>query len=230
VSKRKLARLKQILGRRERWREKIEQIKRMKQWVLDIEHILDGSWAEIPDKDPQSPQSTKKVILTNKEVGIRFDQVLQNLEQKLTEDGMSQTERECLKEFLRTFYNLRPYLIQCYDLAVFPRTNNEMEGSIRKIKTRYRRISGRKNWSTYLLRHGRNAAFYDWWEAKPERWQKFEILARKMDREHWKEMKKEALVSQSEQLKRFRFRHKREAFLTTLEERWAASCETDTLH
>ena len=40
--KRKLARLKQIVGERERWREKIELLKRMKQWVLDAEHILDG--------------------------------------------------------------------------------------------------------------------------------------------------------------------------------------------
>ena len=143
---------------------------------------------------------------------------------------MSQTERKCLKEFLRVLHNARPYLIQCYDLEEFPRTNNEMEGSIRKIKTRYRRISGRKNWSTYLLRHGRSVAFYEWWHASPERWEQFEELAKKIDRGDWKQMKKETLSAQSEQLKRFRFRHKREVFLATLEERWASASETGTLH
>jgi len=48
--------------------------------------------------------------------------------------------------------NLRSHLVQCYDQEGFPRTNNEMERSIRALKTRYRRISGRKNWNSYLLR------------------------------------------------------------------------------
>jgi hypothetical protein len=218
------------VGKREKWREKFEQIKRMKQWVLDAEHILNGSWEVNQDQRDVSNQSADKNLLTNKEVEMRFDIFLQELTQKLTEDGMSQTERKCLVEFLRVLHNSRAYLIQCYDLADFPRTNNEMEGSIRKVKTRYRRISGRKNWNTYLLRHGRNVAFYEWWHANPERWQKFEKLSQKLDREYWKQIQKETLSAQSEQLKRFRFLHKREAFLTTLEERWAAASETDTLH
>lgn len=175
-------------------------------------------------------QNSDKNCLTNKEVGLRFDKFLQGLEQKLIEDGMSQTERKNLTEFLRVLHNARPYLIQCYDGEKFPRTNNEMEGSIRKIKTRYRRISGRKNWGTYLLRYGRSIAFYEWWSASPERWEQFERLAKKIDKEDWKRIRKETLSAQSEQLKRFRFRHKREAFLATLEERWASASETSTLH
>jgi hypothetical protein len=34
-----------------------------------------------------------------------------------------------------------------------------MEGCIRVIKTRYRRISGRKNWDGYLLRYGRRVTY-----------------------------------------------------------------------
>jgi len=202
----------------------------MQQWVLNAEDILGGNWEETKGQSSVSVQTINKKQVTNKEVGLRFDRFLQELDQELIEDGMSQTERKCLKEFLRVLHNARPYLIQCYDLEEFPRTNNEMEGSIRKIKTRYRRISGRKNWSTYLLRHGRSVAFYEWWHASPERWEQFEELAKKIDRGDWKQMKKETLSAQSEQLKRFRFRHKREVFLATLEERWASASETGTLH
>jgi hypothetical protein len=95
-------------------------------------------------------QNFAKNCLTNKEVGLRFDKFLQELDQELIEDGISQTERKCLKEFLRVLHNARPYLIQCYDGENFPAPPiRSMEGSIRKIKTRYRRVSGRKNWGTY---------------------------------------------------------------------------------
>ena len=152
VAKRKLVRLKQIVGNREIWREKIEQLKRMRQWVLEASHILDGSWAEVPEQSDGSEHSAAKKRLTNKEVGLRFDAFLQDVSQEITKEGMSQTERECLEEFLRVLHNLRPSLIQCDDVEDFPRTNNEMEGAIRKVKTRYRRISGRKNWNIYSTR------------------------------------------------------------------------------
>ena len=202
----------------------------MRQWVLDAEHILDGSWAETPERHDDSGESTGDRVLTNKEVEVRFDEFIQKLEQKRGKDEMSQTERKGLTEFLRVLGNLRPHLIQCYDRADFPRTNNEMEGAIRKIKTRYRRISGRKKWGTYLIRHGRNIAFYEWWATNTERWQKFEVLAQKMDRKYWKQIKKETLSAQNEQLNQFRFLHHREALLASLEERWAVLSRTSSLH
>ena len=226
----KLKRLKDILRKREIWRERVERLKRMRQWVIDAENILNGSWIEIPEGSKGDRETLQKKLGTNQGVAIRFDQFLEDLRRKYTEDEMSQTEQKCLEEFLRVLSNLRPHLIQCYDLAIFPRTNNDMEGFIRKTKTRYRRISGRKNWNAYLLRHGRNAPFYDWWEANPERWERFEKLAQKIDREKWKRVKKETSSSQSEQLKRFRFLHRREEFLSTLEERWASTSETVILH
>src|SRR5262249_2081186 len=69
------------------------------------------------------------------------------LRQQLTDAGMDPTERRCLTHFLHVRDNMRPQLIQCYDLPSLPRTHNDMEGFIRAIKTRYRRISGRKNWN-----------------------------------------------------------------------------------
>ena len=40
----KLARLETIVAERAAWNEQLARLKRMHQWVLDAEHILDGSW------------------------------------------------------------------------------------------------------------------------------------------------------------------------------------------
>ena len=192
---------------REQWRGHIEIFKRMRQWVLDAERILDGSWAEPaghptaqverqdarpynPNNKKETHRSTKKQYrkqeaVTNEQVAVRFDTWRQQLATKLEDGGLSQKERECLEHFLNVLDHLRPYLIQCYDREDFPRTNNETEGAIRKIKTRYRRISGRKNWNNYLLRYGRNVGFYDWWASTPKRWQQFEKFSQNVKKELW---------------------------------------------
>ena len=40
----KLARLCAIVAERAAWREQLAQVKRMHQWVLDVEQILESSW------------------------------------------------------------------------------------------------------------------------------------------------------------------------------------------
>jgi hypothetical protein len=145
----KLARLKAIVGERTAWAEQVAQVKRMRQWVLDAEHILDGSWAQAG------------AVVSNKRVGQRLDAWRQALSEHLTHGALSVLEQECLEQFLQVLSNLRPHLVQCYDRESFPRTNNELERCICGLKTRYRRISGRKNWNSYLLRYGRYVAYYD---------------------------------------------------------------------
>jgi hypothetical protein len=204
----------------------------MRQWVLEAEHMLDGTWPEQNHEEKKKEQSKKKEskkniwCVTNKEVDRRFDTWRQELAQKLTEGTESQKACEYLELFLQVLANMRPYLIQCYDLAGFPRTNNETEGSIRRIKARHRRISGRKNWNAYLLRYGRCIVFYEWWEEETQRWQHLEKLALHLSPDQWRRMRKETTSAQSEQLKRFRFRHKRVPFLTSLEDRWAAAAQS----
>src|SRR3989442_1122011 len=113
-------------------------------------------------------------------------------------------------EFLQVLSNLRPYLVQCYDRQDFPRTNNEMERSIRGLKTRYRRGSSRKNWNVYLLRYGRCVAYYEWWEQDATRRQQLVELASRLDRARWRELRREKTVAQHEQLTRFRYRQGKE--------------------
>ena len=68
---------------------------------------------------------------------------------------------KCLHHFVGVLHRLQPYLLSWTKDARLPRTNNDLERFIRAIKTRYRRISGRKNWNAYLLRYGRRTAFYE---------------------------------------------------------------------
>jgi len=239
-----LKRLKQIIEERENWREHLEEVESMREWVLEAESLLDGSWAQqhepmvsgslsVPNEEPVGNASP---CVTNEQVGLRFDQWRAELAKKLTEGTFSQKKREYLEHFLHIISNARPYLIQCYDRKDFPRTNNETEGSIRKLKTRYRRISGRKNWNAYLIKYGRCVAFYEWWSKNSSRWKQFQERARHVNTGQWKEARKETTSAQSEQLKRFRFRHKLDKIIPTLENRWAAaaasaSCaQTATLH
>jgi hypothetical protein len=95
--------------------------------------------------------------------------------------------------------------------------------------TRYRRISGRKNWNAYLVRYGRSVAYYEWWEQDATRRQQLVELASKLDHARWRELRHETTVAQHEQLTRFRFRHQRQAFLASLEERWAAAAPSHSL-
>lgn len=122
----------------------------MRQWVLEAEYMLDGTWSEQEHAKEKKEQSKKKEdkknrwCVTNEEVGRRFDTWRQDLAQKIREGTENQKACECFEQFLQVLANMRPYLIQCYNLEGFPRTNNETEGSIRRIKARYRRISGRE--------------------------------------------------------------------------------------
>ena len=213
----KLARLQVIVAERASWEKLLAQIKRMHHWVLEAEHSLDGSWASATEG------------VSNATVGQRLDGWREQMAKLLTDGTLSELEQACLSEFLQVLSNLRPHLVQCYDHKDFPRTNNEMERSIRGLKTQYRRISGRKNWNVYLLRYGRCVAYAAWWEQDADRQRQLEQRAARLDRARWRELRRETSVAHSEQLKRFRFRHKRQAYLSSLEERWAAAAPPHSL-
>jgi Transposase IS66 family len=212
-----LARLQTLAAATEQWAERIDQVKRMHSWVVEAEHILDGSWATAED------------VVNNERVGHRFDQWRTDLTKHLSDGTLSEVQQKCLQELLQILSNVRPYLIQCYDHQTFPRTNNDTEREIRAIKTRYRRISGRKNWNSYLLRYGRCVAFYEWWEHEPDRCSQLEHHLRRVTPEHWKELRQQTTGAQREQLKRFRFRCKRTTYLSSLEIRWEAAAQSALL-
>ncbi len=213
----KLARLQTIVAERVGWADQLAQVKRLHNWLLELEHLLDESL--VP----------KGEVVSNVTVGNRLDRWRERMSTQLTDGSLSQLERECLTEFLQVLSNLRSHLVQCYDRQDFPRTNNDMERSIRGLKTQYRRVSGRKNWNAYLLRYGRCVAYATWWEQDAAHRKLLEQSAARLDRARWRQLRQETTRAQSEQLTRFRFRHKRQALLASLEERWATPAQSAPL-
>jgi hypothetical protein len=201
--------LQQILASRKKWQEKMLQIERMQKWVLDAEHILSGDFAG------------EGVVLTNHMVGERFDDYIATLQVKLvTGENINHREKECLKHFIRTSINLRPRLIVCYDVPNLPRTDNDMERSIRSIKTRYRRISGRKNWNAYLLRYGQSISYFDFFEQNGLNQDAFLQMFCRVSRQDWYTTRQYHRSIQNDRLTVFRFRHRQDAFLHDLQDRW----------
>jgi hypothetical protein len=92
----------------------LAQIASRREWVLEAEHLFDGSWASQAEE------------ITNVEVGRRFDASLERL--SCFVEAQERTEEETLRvgHLFNVFTHLRPGLVQCYDIEGFPRTNNEM--------------------------------------------------------------------------------------------------------
>jgi hypothetical protein len=72
-------------------------------------------------------------------------------------------------------------------------------------------------------------AYAAWWEQDEAHRQHLEHRAARLDRARWRELRQETKATQGELLKRFRFRHKRQQFLASLEARWAATSPTHLL-
>jgi hypothetical protein len=186
----------------------------MYSWVLEVEHIFDGSWARTPDE------------ISNATVGERLEHYLACLSRYLEAPERTDDERLRLGHLWKVLTHLRPGLVQCYDVAGFPRTNNDMERMIRAIKMHYRRISGRKNWSSYLLRYGRCVAYHEWWQQQPDGTARFEARLLQVLPASWHQVRWQTRQCHQEQLHRYRFRHHPLEYLASLEQRWGHSSGT----
>ena len=203
--------MKELIERREQWREELASVRRMHGWVLEAETILSGSWAGEEEK------------VTNAGVALRFDAFVAKLTEEASGQQLTESEQRCLNHFLHVTASLRPQLIMCYDVEGLPRTNNDMEGFIRAIKTRYRRVSGRKNWNRYLLRYGRRVAYYEAQVRSAGGEAGVNGAVGQVTPKQWRGGRAEQRARQEDQLKQYRFRYKRAKFLQGLEERWTAA-------
>jgi len=138
-------------------------------------------------------------------------------------------EKLRLGHLLKVLTHLRPGLVQCYDREGFPRTNNEMERLIRAIKMQYRRISGRKNWNSYLLRYGRCVAYQEWWLHQPDGEAQLQARLRQVPPASWRQVRQQTRQCHMEQLNRFHFRHRPLDYLASLEMRWEQTTGTGVL-
>ncbi|HLZ57789.1 MAG TPA: hypothetical protein VKR06_12640 [Ktedonosporobacter sp.] len=209
--------MKTIVSLHEEKKELLARIASMRTWVLEVEHIFDGSWANQAEE------------ITNAEVGKRFDAYLERLSRFVQAEERTEDEQFRLGHLLKVLTHLRPGLVQCYDIKGFPRTNNEMERTIRAIKMHYRRISGRKNWNSYLLRYGRCVAYQEWWHQQPDGDARLYAHLTRLAPPSWRQVRQETRDRHQEQLNRFRFRHRPLAYLASLETRWEQTSCTRVL-
>jgi len=92
----KLARLQTIVAQRAAWAEPLAQVKRLHGWLLEVEHLLDGSLASAGE------------VVSNVRVGTRLDHWRERMSRQLIAGSLSQLERECLTEFLQVRVLLAP--------------------------------------------------------------------------------------------------------------------------
>jgi hypothetical protein len=198
-----------VLARRDQWRSDLDLVRRLHADVVAAENILCGAALEAAG-----------LPVTNTTVRERYATWCEQLRVRCADQTLAETERRCLAHFLHVTTNMAPRLFRCYDMTGMPRTNNDMEGFIRSIKTRYRRISGRSQWNRYLIRYGARVAFYEARARSGELGEMTESLGR-VRAYRWREGRTQQTARQQEQLKQYRVRHRREAFLADLEARWA---------
>jgi hypothetical protein len=198
-------------------KEMLAHIKSMREWVVEVEHIFDGSWASQAEE------------ITNGEVARRFDVYLERLSCFVEAPERTTDEKLRLGHLLKVLTHLRPGLVHCYDIEGFPRTNNEMERTIRAIKMHYRRISGRKNWNNYLLWYGRCVAYQEWWLHQPDGEAQLHARLRQVSSASWRHVRLETRQCHMEQLNRFRFRQRPLDYLASLEMRWGQTTGTGVL-
>jgi hypothetical protein len=196
-----LRRLIVITKRRLAFTAQVERYRRQRQWLIDLEHLLD------PEREP--PKTSAGVTRV-------VERYLIDLTSQHSHDAEDQRVADHINQIFRSFWW---GLFACYDVEGLPRTNNELERCIRQIKMGYRRVSGRKNVHDFVIRYGAYAALVDDTEGLDE------LLARleEVEQEEFLKECKRLNLTLLEEAKIHRFHFHREDYLTNLENRWAAA-------
>jgi hypothetical protein len=121
-----LRRLIKIADCRLPFADQVAQLRRQRQWLIDLEHLLD------PSKQPDQPP------LTSQSVAQAVDQYLTKLLVKVAADT-DEEDQQVAVHINDTFRNRWWGLFTCYDVEHLPRTNNDLETYMRRIKTGQRR-------------------------------------------------------------------------------------------
>ena len=139
-----------LTGRRQPFADQVERYRRQRQWLIDLEYLLD------PDRDPGKTSAEVRQAVTTYLVDLTTHQAT---------DPEDQTVVDHINRIFRSFWW---GLFASYDVTGLPRTNNELERYIRQIKMSQRRVSGRKNVQDFIIRYGAYAALVDEAESLDE--------------------------------------------------------------
>jgi hypothetical protein len=189
-----------VVDHRLSFRDEAERLRRQRQWLLDLDRLM---------KLDQQPQPTRQSV--SQAVDTYLIGLLEQVNQ--AEDEQDRVAAQQINQILR---NLWWGLFTCYEVEELPRTNNDLEQFIRRIKMGQRRISGRKNVHDFILRYGAYAAFIDYAESEAELLNRLKQVS---GADFLKERGALNMIIVKEQ-KSFRFRYHRQRYLTDLEKRW----------
>lgn len=203
-----LRRLIKIADCRLPFADQVARLRQQRQWLIDLEHLLD------PSKQPDQPP------LTSQSVAQAIDHYLTELLAKVATD-MDEENQRVAGHINETFRNRWWGLFTCYDVEDLPRTNNDLETYMRRIKTGHRRVTGRKNVHDFLIRYGCYAACVDYRESVDDLLDRLQQVSHKDFLRERRALDTALLREQ----KRHRFRHHQPAYLHELEERWAAAVD-----
>lgn len=198
-----LHQLTQITDLRLTYAVQRDQLIRQRQWLIDLDRLL----------DPLEPPASGLAVAQQVQAYLEHLQVSQAA-------NADAWDRQVADHIVQTFRNRWWGLFACYDVAGLPRTNNELETFLRRLKTGQRRITGRKNVHDFIVRYGRFAAFLDDTESPPA------LLSRlsEVPLDAFEQERAQLDLIQELAGKRHRFRHDQPIFLAALETRWAVAC------
>jgi hypothetical protein len=149
---------------------------------------------------------------TSETVEWEMTQVLNWLKQTYTEESDS-VMVDNVTNYSRGFWK---GLFTCYDHYFIPRTNNDLEQFFRRTKACHRRITGLRNWNSYIIRNGEMIVLVD--DALRQK----HVIARlrTVSYETYTQRKARWSNRLSEGVQRRRFNRNPLTFLQQLEDQW----------
>lgn len=207
-----LAGLIGIVNQRLNFSGQVTQLRKQLQWLIDLDRLLDPPVQ--PDQLPPTGGSVAEAV----------DRYLRNLVEEAEASG-NENDKSVSAHIEKTVRSHWWGLFKCYDVEGLPRTNNELERFLRRIKMGQRRISGRKNVQEFVIRYGSYVAFIDYPESLDQ------LLGRlnKVSQSEFLKERQALEVTLLREQKRYRFRHKRAAYLKELEWHWEVALNQNGL-
>jgi len=196
-----------IAGCRLPFASQVAQLRRQRQWLIDLEHLLDPP--EQPDQPPLTSQSVTQTV----------DRYLTKLVKRAVD--MDEEDQWIAVHIDKMFRERWWGLFICYDVEGLPRTNNELERYMRRIKSGQRRILGRKNVHDFIIRYGRYAACVDYQESVDE----LLLRLQQVSQDDFLRERRALDIALLREQKRYRFRHHQDDYFHDLEERWGIAVE-----
>jgi hypothetical protein len=203
-----LQRLLKVVDHRLPFQTLAENLHRQRQWLVDLDHLM-----ELEQLPKPTCQSVSQAV----------DLYLHNLIGRAQQSG-SVEDQAVVSQIDQIFRNLWRGLFFCYEVDGLPRTNNDLEQFIRRVKIGQRRISGHKNVQDFILRYGSFAAFVDYAENEKELHNRLALVSQTNFLKQRSTMN--MIIVKEQKIHRFRFH--RQAFLSELEIRWDKSVDAQT--